>query len=77
MIYFLLAIAIIWTLVSELKEKGGVTFKLSLSCIVATVAFIVIFWITGLALLKTLAKVCIAAAILILLGRTILAIFGI
>ncbi|MBR5479309.1 MAG: hypothetical protein IKU84_03950 [Clostridia bacterium] len=75
MIYVVIVIAIIIGAVSCIAEDGGVVSKLVLTSIVASIAFLLLRWITGFEIMITLAKVCGAAIVLLLLFAILRKIF--
>ncbi len=67
MIYVIVVIAIIVGIISCIIEDGGVLSKLVLTAIVSSIAFLLLRWISGFEIMMTLAKVCAAAIVLLIL----------
>lgn len=71
MFYLIIAVAVIYVIVSSIKEDGGFLSKFGLSAFAAAIACLLLLWITDWELMLTLAKVCGAATILSVLAGII------
>ena len=67
MLYVIIAIAVVWAIISAIVDEGGFLSKFALGAVLAAVACLLIFWITDLDFMITLAKICGAATVLAVL----------
>ena len=61
---FIIIGAIVFALISIIVEEGDFFSKLALSALVAALAFLLLWWVTGWELMTTLAKLGAAVTIL-------------
>lgn len=76
MVYVIIFFAIIVGVISCIIEDGSIWSKLALASIVASIAFLLLRWITGLEIMITLAKICAAAIVLLILFAILRKIFS-
>lgn len=67
MTYVIIILIVLVAVISTVVSEGGFLSKLSLSAIIAAVAFMLIKWITGWTIMALFAKICGAVAILVAL----------
>lgn len=64
MTYLIIIVAILFVVISEIIDEGIFFSKLSLSAFVASIAFVLLRWITSWTILTLLAKISISVVIL-------------
>lgn len=64
MTYLIIIVAILFVVISEIIDEGSFFSKLSLSALVASIAFSLLRWITGWTIMTLLAKISITVVIL-------------